>query len=138
MITVKPRGWLKKYGKYILLFLVLALAALLVSPHSRDRLGLPRLPAEERPEVKVTNPASEVALFLYTLPEGVATAELAVYDALGRIVYGVRLSPTEGRYGEYAWRLTDSEGKPLANGLYVFTIVADGTKSAIHRLVIRR
>lgn len=134
----KLRGWLKSYSKYILLFSMLALAALLVSPHSRDRLSLPKY-VEARPEVSVSsNPASEAALFLYTLPKGVTTAELIVYNALGRVVYRAELSPTEDGYGEYAWKLTDSKGEPLTNGLYVFTMVADGTKSAIHRLVIRR
>lgn len=137
---VELQGWLKRYGKYVLLFSLLTLAALLLEPHSRDRLGLPKQ-VGARPKVEVrlsSNPASEAALFLYAVPEGVATAELIVYNALGRVVYRARLSPTEGGYGEYAWGLTDSEGKPLANGLYVFTIIADGTKSAIHRLVIRR
>ncbi|MGQ9601275.1 MAG: S8 family serine peptidase [Candidatus Bipolaricaulia bacterium] len=88
------------------------------------------------PEVKAgTNPASERVLFTYVLPPGAKRARLIVFNVLGQTVFSAELDPKEERF---IWDLVDNRGEPLANGLYIYVVIADGRRSALHRLVIRR
>jgi len=97
-------------------------------------LGLPE--AGGRPEVKAgTNPASDRVLFTYTLPPGAEEVKLIVFNVVGKPVFVAELDPRRERF---AWDLVNNEGEPLANGLYIYVIIADGVRSKLHRLVIRR
>ena len=97
-------------------------------------LGLPGI--GERPEVKAgSNPASQRLLFTYTVPPGTAEARLIVFNVVGKPVFSAKLDPLGDRF---AWNLVNDAGEPLANGLYIYVIIADGVRSKIHRLVIRR
>ncbi|MCR4404843.1 MAG: S8 family peptidase [Candidatus Acetothermia bacterium] len=99
-------------------------------------LGLALPQAGGQPEVKAgSNPASERVLFTYALPPGTREARLIVFSVVGQPVFSAPLDPQGDRF---TWDLSSSEGKPLANGLYIYLVLADGVRSAIHRLVIRR
>lgn len=99
-------------------------------------LGLALPSAGGQPEVKAgSNPASERVLFTYVVPPETREARLVVFSVVGQPVFTAQLDP----HGErFTWDLKSSEGKPLANGLYIYLVIADGVRSAIHRLVIRR
>ncbi len=89
-------------------------------------------------EVTVTlaaNPVASTATFVYSLPSGTTEARLHVIDISGRSVLDTLLS-VGGT--QYTWDLIDSSGRPLANGLYLFTIVTDKGNSSVGRLVISR
>ena len=97
-------------------------------------LGSPR--AGGRPEVKAgSNPASERLLFTYAVPPGTEKVKLIVFNVVGKPVFTAGLDPRGARF---TWDLVNSKGEPLANGLYIYIIIADGVRSQIHRLVIRR
>mgnify|MGYP005836617065 CR=1 FL=1 len=99
-------------------------------------LGLALPSAGGQPEVKAgSNPASERVLFTYALPPETREAKLVVFSVVGQPVFTAQLDPRGDRF---IWDLKSSEGKPLANGLYIYIVLADGVRSAIHRLVIRR
>jgi subtilisin family serine protease len=89
-----------------------------------------------RPEVKAgTNPASDKLLFTYAVPPGTKEVRLVVFNVVGKPVFTAELDPQDDRF---TWDLVNNEGEPLANGLYIYVIIADGNRSKIHRLVIRR
>lgn len=99
-------------------------------------IGLAPPNAGGRPEVKAgANPASERLYFTYSVPPGAEEVKLIVYNVVGKPVFTAELDPRRERF---AWDLVNDEGEPLANGLYIYVIIADGVRSALHRLVIRR
>jgi len=99
-------------------------------------LGLALPEAGGQPEVKAgTNPASERVLFTYALPPGTKRARLIVYNVVGQAVFTAELDLQGERF---TWELVNDAGEPLANGLYIYVVVADGRRSSLHRLVIRR
>lgn len=101
-----------------------------------DSLSLPLPLLNKGVSLKVgQNAATQRAFFYYLLPEGTASADLMVFDALGNRVALVALDPAQTRL---AWDLRDNHGAPLSNGLYLCLVVADGVKSKVHPLVVRR
>jgi len=98
------------------------------------RLSLPE--AGARPEIRASaNPASERIYFTYSVPPGAEEVKLIIYSVVGKPVFTAALDPQRERF---AWDLVDDEGEPLPNGLYIYVIIADGVRSKLHRLVIRR
>lgn len=99
-----------------------------------DTLGLP-LPLEGAGvSLKVgLNEASERAYFFYTVPQGAQTAQLQIYDVLGRQVSALELDPARHRH---PWNLRDERGARLAGGLYLCIVKADGKSSTVQLLVI--
>jgi subtilisin family serine protease len=88
------------------------------------------------PEVKAgANPANERVLFTYALPPGTKKARLVVFNVIGQAVFSAELDPQSEKF---VWDLVNDRGEPLANGLYIYVVIADGRRSALHRLVIRR
>ncbi|HHV54224.1 MAG TPA: S8 family serine peptidase [Firmicutes bacterium] len=79
------------------------------------------------------NPAREYVTFYYNLSE---PAKLYVYDISGHLVLAQDLAPAANHY---RWDLTDAAGRPLASGLYLYTVVTEsGQASPVERLVIKR
>lgn len=59
-----------------------------------------------------------------------------VLDVAGRVVWSAPVTPTDA---QVEWDLVDDNGKPLANGLYLYFFLGeDGGKSDVRRLVIDR
>lgn len=88
--------------------------------------------------IAAPNPASEHVTFYYDLDEN---ATLYVYDITGRLVFSVDL--VAGGDGDELnacdWDLVNSDGEPLASGLYLYLVITDsGEKSSVKRLVISR
>ncbi|MBE3582552.1 MAG: S8 family serine peptidase [Limnochordaceae bacterium] len=79
------------------------------------------------------NPAHDSVTFYYTVT---GPATLYVYSISGELVFQRDLNPAANHY---TWDLTDLSGRPLASGLYLFTVVtADGAASRVGRLTIVR
>ncbi len=92
--------------------------------------------ARERPRVYLSeNPVRQRVIFSYVIPDETQVATLRIFNIAGRLVFEQRLDPTGGKF---EWDLRNMDGKPLANGLYIFILITDRVKSAVYRLVIRR
>ena len=99
-----------------------------------DTLGLSMPFAGGGVSLKVgLNVAGERAYFFYTVPQDVQTAQLQVYDVLGRQVSALELDPAQHRH---PWDLRDERGERLAGGLYLCILEADGKRSTVQLLVI--
>ncbi len=105
------------------------------SAESVDTIGITNPAFGERPAVKVgPNPLSSRAVFFYALPPDTRQAEILIFNVVGRAVFRAPLDAAQNRF---EWGLLNTKGQPLANGLYIFFISADGIRSRVHRLVIR-
>lgn len=90
-----------------------------------------------RPEVSISagpNPASTGVTFF--LPPLWAGGTLYVYDVAGRLVYRAWVGPEQETHW---WPLTDSAGRPVASGLYLYVAVVEGgLRTPVGRLVVQR
>lgn len=75
------------------------------------------------------NPIDQVATLRYTLPEGVQTGKLYVYDATG---HEVRSYEVSNQFHDILLHRND-----LAPGIYTYKLAADGTIPAVSKFVIR-
>jgi subtilisin family serine protease len=82
-----------------------------------------------------TNPATDLASFVYELPEQATWAKLRVYSLTGRLIYETALDPGRERVD---WGLTTTDGLRAGTGLYLFVLVSDAGRSPVGRLVIVR
>jgi len=79
------------------------------------------------------------AVFLYTLPESTATAKLLIFDAAGRLLFETPLDVSATRFPSAGtWNPVDQNGVPLANGPYIYVLVADGKVIGQGKMVIQR
>ncbi len=100
-----------------------------------DTLALPLPSADDPLGLKVgLNVATRRAFFYYVLPQGVEAAEVTIFDARGELVRALELDPGATRA---EWNLLSDDGAPLANGLYLSVLSADGRRSEVQPLVIR-
>jgi hypothetical protein len=77
--------------------------------------------------------------FFYTLPAGTSTAKLMVFNAVGRPVFETSLDVDPSRFPETGtWDPVDQDGVPLANGPYVYVLIADGRAIGQGKMVIQR
>jgi hypothetical protein len=74
------------------------------------------------------NPASTVLHVPYTLPQGVASAELLAYDALGRLVLRQSVAGSQGE--------TAVEVQRWSTGLYQFSLIAGGHVIGQQRIAV--
>jgi subtilisin family serine protease len=101
-----------------------------------ETLGLQEQLSAGRPALKIgPNPATRSVTLFYSTVGSPSTVELLVFDLVGRLVYKRQL-PTEG--SRFQWGLHDRENKPLAPGLYLVVVSADGRPSAPYPLVVRK
>jgi len=77
--------------------------------------------------------------FFYTLLAGTSTAKLMVFNAVGRPVFETSLDVDSSRFPETGtWDPVDQDGVPLANGPYVYVLIADGRAIGQGKMVIQR
>lgn len=82
---------------------------------------------------------AEGCTFWFKLPEGTRSATLLVYSAAGRLVAELSLDPRSSRYPSVGrWGPVDQSGNPLANGPYVYVLIADGKVIGQGKMVIQR
>ena len=77
--------------------------------------------------------------FFYALPEGTLTAKLMVFNALGRPIFETSLGVDSVRFPSAGtWNPVDQDDIPLANGPYVYVLIADGKVIGQEKMVIQR
>ncbi len=81
--------------------------------------------------VAAPNPTSDSVTFYYDIA---TDGTLYVYDIVGRLVHTEELSAA---VHSHDWNLY-SGGKPVANGIYLYFVVAGNEKSEVGRLVVNR
>jgi hypothetical protein len=82
------------------------------------------------------NPANSWVRFEYSLPPGVSSASLSIFDLSGREVAELPVVCAEGR-GNLTWDLRDSSGNLLQSGVYICCLRANDSKSSRELLVCR-
>lgn len=101
-----------------------------------ETLGLQDQLGANRPALKIgPNPAVRSVTLFYATVGSPRTVELMVFDLVGRLVYKREL-PAQGQ--RFQWTLQDLENRPLAPGLYLIVVTADGRPSTPYPLVVRR
>jgi len=100
--------------------------------------GMPIEDIERELWVRATpNPAEEFVDLFFNHPENADKLKIQIYNVLGKPVKTIEREQLEGKF-KYRWDLKDGRGRPLANGLYIYLIRTDNSRSDLSRLVIRR
>lgn len=77
--------------------------------------------------------------FFYSLPEGAEAAKLMIFCVTGRKVLEIPLDVDSSRFPSTGkWDPVDQYGIPLANGPYVYVLIADGRVAGQGKMVIQR
>jgi len=77
--------------------------------------------------------------FFYTLPAGTSTAKLMIFSATGRLVFETPLDVDSTRFPTAGtWNPVDKDGIPLANGPYIYVLIANGKVIGQGKMVIQR
>lgn len=77
--------------------------------------------------------------FFYTLPEGNSMAKLMIFSIAGRPLFETPLDVNSRRFPSTGtWNPIDQDGVPLANGPYVYVLIADGRVIGQGKMVIQR
>lgn len=106
-----------------------------------DLDGQDMLPHPTREGVVVgPNPVSSAGTaFFYSLPEGTSTAKLMIFNVTGRLLFETPLDVDSTRFPDTGtWDPIDQDGVPLANGPYVYVLIADGKVIGQGKMVIQR
>lgn len=100
--------------------------------------GMPVEDFEKELWVRATpNPAEDHVDFFFSHPEDPEELKVQIYNVLGKPVKTIERDQLVGKF-KYRWNLKDDRGVPLANGLYIYLIRTDNSRSDLSRLVIRR
>jgi len=102
--------------------------------------GEDALPREGSPVVVGPNPVpGEGCVFWLDLPGDVTQARLIILSASGRLVFETELDPGATRFPSAGtWNPVDQDGVSLANGPYVYVLIADGRVIGRGKMVIQR
>jgi pimeloyl-ACP methyl ester carboxylesterase len=77
--------------------------------------------------------------FFYTLPGGASTAKLMILSTAGRLLFETPLDVNSARFPSAGtWNPVDQNGVPLANGPYIYVLIADGKVIGQGKMVIQR
>jgi len=77
--------------------------------------------------------------FFYALPTGATTAKLMIFNVAGRLLFETPLDVNSTRFPSAGtWNPVDQEGVPLANGPYIYVLIADGKVIGQGKMVIQR
>jgi len=87
------------------------------------------------------NPFSDKTFFTYLLTKGADEVTISIYTPTGRLIAKLQGASNYAAYNEEPWDGRDTDGKPLANGVYLYKIKArwrDKKIEKIQKLVILR
>jgi peptidoglycan hydrolase-like protein with peptidoglycan-binding domain len=77
--------------------------------------------------------------FFYILPAGTSTAKLMILNIVGKPLFETSLDVSSTRFPSAGtWNPVDQDGIPLANGPYVYVLIADGKVIGQGKMVIQR
>ncbi len=79
------------------------------------------------------------AVFFYLLPEGVQEARILIFNVAGRLLNEIVIDPRANRYPVTGrWNPVDKNGVVLANGPYLYVLLADGRVIGQGKMLIQR
>ncbi len=87
------------------------------------------------------NPFSDKTSFTYLLTRAADEVTISIYTPTGRLVAKLQGASNYAEYNEEPWDGRDADGKPLANGVYLYKLKArwgDKKVEKIEKLVILR
>jgi len=98
------------------------------------------LPNEGSAVVVGPNPVlAEGCVFWLDLPEGVTQAKLTIFGVTGQLLFETQLDTGAKRFPSAGtWNPVDQDGTPLANGPYIYVLIADGKVIGQGKMVIQR
>lgn len=109
------------------------------TPYSREVSATPLGVFEGAITVGPNPVGADGCAFFYELPEGVRQAVVLIFDVAGRKVAEINVDPAARRYPPTGrWAPLDAAGVPLANGPYIYVLVADGKVIGQGKMVIQR
>jgi len=83
--------------------------------------------------------SSDGCVFHFNLPENIAQAKLMIFNVAGRLLFETSLDVSATRFpSSGTWNPVDQNGVPLANGPYIYVLVADGKVIGQGKMVIQR
>ena len=105
-----------------------------------DEIDVPDVVPAAKAVSNGPNPVTSAGTaFFFSLPESTLTAKLMVFTVAGRAVFDVSLDVDSERFPETGrWDPVDQDGIPLANGPYVYVLIADGRVIGQGKMVIQR
>ncbi|MCK4598951.1 hypothetical protein KAU37_03895, partial [Candidatus Bipolaricaulota bacterium] len=108
---------------------------------SRETASPPTtVPSSSSPVTHGPNPVTGTGTsFFYTLPDGTSTARLMIFNVAGRPVFETPLDADSTRFPSAGtWNPVNQDGIPLANGPYVYVLIANGKVIGQGKMVIQR
>jgi hypothetical protein len=82
---------------------------------------------------------AEGCIFWLDLPEGVTQAKLMIFNVTGRLLFETPIDADSTCFPDAGmWNPVDNNGSPLANGPYVYVLIADGKVIGQGKMVIQR
>ena len=90
----------------------------------------PPLPSQSRLGAAYPNPFNPGVVIPFALAAPATQVELQIYSLLGQELAGLHLGPLPAGTHRFVWDGTDKRGKPLASGVYLYRLQADGWSAA--------
>ena len=88
------------------------------------------------------NPLSRETTFIYELTGSANDVNIKIYTVAGRLVKILRNLPGDIGFNQTAWEAFDEDGDRLANGVYLYKVIATGDngthREQIGRLIVMR
>ena len=82
---------------------------------------------------------SDGVIFFYNLPNSVREAKIVIFNITGSPLIEIPLDTNSRRYPAAGrWKPVDANGIPLANGPYIYVLIADGKVIGQGKMVIQR
>jgi hypothetical protein len=105
-----------------------------------DEIGMPGVVPAAKAVSNGPNPVTgDGTAFFYSLPDGISTAKLMIFNAAGRPLFETSLDVDSSRFPDTGrWEPVDDDGIPLANGPYVYVLIAEGRVIGQGKMVIQR
>ena len=98
------------------------------------------LPDDASAVVVGPNPVTSAGTaFFYSLPAGTSISRLMIFNITGRLLFETSLDVDKSRFpSSDTWNPVDDDGVPLANGPYIYVLIADGRVIGQGKMVILR
>ncbi len=90
-----------------------------------------------RQVVNFPNPFKDYTEFTYILGEPMTDVSIKVFTVRGRPVRHFDMCPNSVGYNALGWDGTDSRGDPIANGTYIYKVLATDEKGETHEVIER-
>jgi hypothetical protein len=84
--------------------------------------------------INVPNPISKDTVFYYYLTQQPDDVTIKIYTLTGRLVKTLEHASASRKYNEEYWDTTDQEGRPLANGVYLYKMIVRIGKRRIEKI----